>query len=173
MTAITFMGRAIHTSGHLPAVGSMAPDFTATDAALNNISLSQFKGKKVVLNIFPSLDTSTCAQSVIAFNKFAAVRNDIVVLCISMDLPFAQKRFCEQANINNIVGLSVFRSPEFGKSYGVIITDGALHGLCSRAVVLIDEEGKILYTEQVSEITHEPNYETVKKLVGQAAQLLS
>lgn len=165
MTMITFKGQTVHTIGQLPGIGTIAPDFHATAADLADLSLASFKGKKVLLNIFPSLDTGVCAKSVIEFNRFVATKANLVVLCLSMDLPFAQKRFCDQENIANVITLSLFRSAEFGKQYGVTITDGALRGLMSRAVVVIDEAGKILYTEQVTEITHEPNYAAVKEML--------
>jgi len=166
MTTITFKGQPIHTIGHLPAIGTKAPDFSATSVSLNSVTLTEQQGKKVVLNIFPSLDTGVCAKSVIEFNRFAATQKDLVVLCLSMDLPFAQKRFCDQEQIENVITLSLFRSPDFGKQYGVTMTDGPLQGLMSRAVVVIDAQGKVIYTEQVPEITTEPNYAAVKKVLA-------
>lgn len=166
MTTITFKTQPIHTLGVLPSVGSVAPDFAATNAALEDVSLSHFRGQRVVLTIFPSLDTGTCAASVVAFNAFAATKKEVVVLCLSMDLPFAQKRFCDQSHIDNVMTLSLFRSPNFGKLYGVTITDSPLRGLFARAVLVLDGDGRVMYTEQVAEITHEPNYDAVKKVLG-------
>lgn len=166
MTTITFKGQATNTVGVLPKIGDAAPDFTAVDNNLSDVSLSKFRGKNVVLNIFPSLDTSVCAKSVVEFNRFAANQPNVAVLCLSMDLPFAQKRFCEHSKANNVIPLSLFRSPEFGKAYGVTIKAGPLRGLMSRAVVVIDEAGKVIYNEQVSEIAEEPNYENVRALLN-------
>jgi len=165
MTTITFKGQPIHTIGQLPALQSNAPDFVGTNADLKEIKLSEFHGKKVVLNIFPSLDTAVCAMSMQAFNRFAGTHPGLVVLCLSMDLPFAQKRFCEHGKVLNVLCLSLFRAPDFGKTYGVTMTDGPLRGLMSRAVVVMDEGGKIIYTEQVPEITLEPNYKAVQELL--------
>lgn len=160
MTKITFKGNPINTVGTLPAIGKPAPDFTLTKTDLNEVSLKDFRGKKVILNIFPSLDTPTCAMSVRKFNEEAARLKNTVVLCISADLPFAQQRFCGAEGLKNVIPLSVFRHPEFGKNYGVLIIDGPLAGLLSRAVVIIDETGKIIYTQQVPEITQEPDYQS-------------
>lgn len=159
MATITLKGNAIETMGTLPAKGAVAPAFTLVRADLSEASLDQYKGKKVVLNIFPSIDTSVCAASVRHFNKAASEQADTVVLCISADLPFASGRFCETEGLKNVETLSVFRSPGFGKDYGVTITTGPLAGLLSRAIVVIDGNGTVLYTEQVPEIVEEPNYE--------------
>ena len=137
----------------------MAPDFCLTKGDLSDAKLSDYKGKRVVLNIFPSIDTGVCAQSVRTFNKKASSLDNTVVLCISADLPFAQGRFCGAEGLENVVTLSTFKSPDFGKDYGCLLVSGALKGLMSRCVVVLDEEGKVLYTEQVEEITHEPNYD--------------
>jgi thiol peroxidase len=157
MTTITLKGNTIHTSGTLPAVGSIAPDFTLTANDLSEKKLSAFQGKRV-LNVFPSLDTAVCATSVRTFNKKAAGLEGVTVLCISMDLPFAQKRFCGAEGIDKVVTLSAFRSG-FAEQYGLKITEGAMTGLCSRAVIVVDSNNKVLYTEQVPEITQEPNYD--------------
>ncbi|ANT65208.1 MULTISPECIES: thiol peroxidase [Prosthecochloris] len=159
MSQVTLKGNTVHTAGSLPAEGSIAPGFTLVRNDLTEASLGDFAGKTVVLNIFPSLDTPVCAASVRRFNLEAASMPGTVVLCISADLPFAHKRFCEVEGIENVVSLSVFRSPEFGNDYGVVMTDGPLKGILSRAVVIVDKEGKVLYTEQVPEITSEPDYE--------------
>ncbi|HHC79740.1 MAG TPA: thiol peroxidase [Flavobacteriia bacterium] len=158
MATITLKGNPIHTSGELPSIGSQAPDFTLVKDDLSKSSLSDYKGSKVVLNIFPSIDTGTCAASVRQFNKEAAELEDTKVLCISRDLPFAQARFCGAEGIENVINLSDFATADFAKDYGLLITDGPLANLCSRAVVVLDENGKVIYTEQVGEIVDEPNY---------------
>jgi thiol peroxidase len=158
MAQITLKGNPIHTAGFLPKVGSSAPDFKVVKADLSTLSLSEFKGKKVVLNIFPSLDTSVCAASVRRFNAEAARLEGTVVLCISRDLPFAQKRFCAAEGIDRVITGSEYRDSSFSDAYGIRIVDGPLAGLFSRAVVVIDGQGKIKYTEQVPEIGQEPDY---------------
>lgn len=159
MAQITLKGNAIETIGTLPAKAAAAPAFTLVKTDLSEVTLADYKGKRVVLNIFPSIDTSVCAASVRHFNKTAGELTDTVVLCISADLPFAHARFCEADGLKNVVPLSVFRSPAFGKDYGVTITTGPIAGLLSRAIVIIDGTGKVAYTEQVPEITQEPNYD--------------
>lgn len=159
MAHITLKGNAIETIGTLPAKAAAAPAFTLVKTDLSEVTLADYKGKRVVLNIFPSIDTSVCAASVRHFNKTAGELADTVVLCISADLPFAHARFCEADGLKNVVPLSVFRSPAFGKDYGVTITTGPIAGLLSRAIVIIDGAGKVAYTEQVPEITQEPNYD--------------
>ena len=161
MSTITFKGDAVHTAGELPVVGSQAPDFKLTNGQLEEVGLDSVAGKKVILNIVPSLDTGICALSAQRFNADIAGRDDVVVLNISADLPFAAGRFCESSKLENIVPLSVFRAPEFGTDYGVLMTDGPLRGLLSRAVVVLDEQHKVLYTEQVPEIAQEPDYKAV------------
>ncbi|MBF0586639.1 thiol peroxidase [Prosthecochloris sp. N3] len=163
MAQITLKGNPVNTAGELPSAGAKAPDFTLVKSDLSEVSLADYAGKTIVLNIFPSLDTPVCAASVRRFNLEASNLPDTVVLCISADLPFAHKRFCEVEEIENVVSLSVFRSPEFGSEYGVTIADGPLKGLLSRAVVIVDREGKVSYTEQVPEITSEPDYEAALK----------
>lgn len=159
MTEITLRGKPIHTAGELPAVGSKAPDFGLVSTKLADITLSDLAGKKVVLNIFPSVDTPTCAKSVRTFNEEAAKRDNAAVLCVSADLPFAQQRFCGSEGLDKVTPASAFRSQDFGKDYGVEMVDGPLKGLLSRAVVVIDENGTVTHAEQVSEIGDEPNYE--------------
>jgi len=159
MAKITLKGNAINTLKDLPKIGEVAPDFKLISTDLSEKSLSEFKGKKIVLNIFPSLDTPTCAMSVRKFNEQASKLENTVVLCISKDLPFAHGRFCSTEGIENVVSLSEFKDDNFGTTYGVKIVDGPLAGLFSRAVVILDENGKVVYTEQVPEIVDEPNYE--------------
>lgn len=156
MANITLKGNPIETVGSLPAKGTAAPAFTLVKTDLSELKLSDLAGKKVVLNIFPSIDTPVCAASARKFNAEAG--SSATVLCISADLPFAHKRFCEIEGLQNVVPLSCFRSPEFGKSYGVTVKTGALTGLLSRAIVVIDAAGKVVYTEQVPEIAQEPDY---------------
>ncbi|MBB6370440.1 thiol peroxidase [Chryseobacterium shigense] len=151
-------GKPVHTYAKLPAVNKAAPQFTLTDVTMKDQTLDSYKGKYVILNIFPSVDTGVCSASVHHFNEDAGNIPNTVVLCISKDLPFAQKRFCGAEGIKNVVMLSDFRS-DFGKTYGVEITDSVMKGLLSRAVVVIDPSGKIVYEEQVADISHEPNYE--------------
>ena len=159
MAQITLKGNAINTSGTLPTTGEAAKDFHLVAVDLSTKTLSDYKGKKIILNIFPSVDTGTCAASVRNFNKTASTLDNTLVLCISRDLPFAQKRFCGAEGLENVVMLSDFKTGQFGKEYGLEIVDGPLAGLSSRCVVIIDETGRIIYTEQVSETTEEPNYE--------------
>ena len=159
MAQITLAGNPIHTNGELPKVGSAAPDFKLQDADLKDLSLADFKGKKKLLNIVPSLDTPTCALSTKKFNEQATKHGDTVILIVSADLPFAQKRFCSAENTDKVKTLSTMRSRNFSKDYGVLITDGPLAGITARAVVVIDENDKIVYTELVPEIKQEPNYE--------------
>ncbi len=159
MAKITLKGNPVNTIGNLPEVGTMAPAFTLVKDDLSIKSLSDYKGQKVVLNIFPSLDTGTCAASVRRFNTEASTLENTVVLCISKDLPFAQARFCGAEGLEDVHNLSDFRYGQFGKDYGVEIIDGPLAGLESRAVVVLDEEGTVVYTQQVPEIVDEPDYE--------------
>jgi len=159
MASITLGGNPVNTSGELPKVGSKAPEFKLVNKDLGVVSLSDFAGKKVVLNIFPSVDTPTCAASVRNFNAKANELQNTTVLCISRDLPFAQKRFCGSEGLENVINLSDFKDGNFGKNYGLEIADSALAGLHSRVVIVLDETGTVLHTEQVSEIANEPNYE--------------
>ncbi len=159
MANITLGGNPISTIGNLPQNESKAPDFELVKNDLSLTSLKDFTGKKLVLNIFPSIDTGTCAASVRKFNEKASALNNTTVLCISRDLPFAQKRFCGAEGLENVINLSDFKSGNFGKDYGLEITNGPLAGLHSRAVVVIDENGIVRYSEQVPEIANEPDYD--------------
>ena len=159
MATVKFKGNQVHSIGNLPEVGSIAPDFTLVNGSLQDFHLSDYKGKRVLLNIFPSLDTSTCASSVRKFNKWVSEKENVVVICVSKDLPFAQSRFCGAEGLENVVTASDFRYNTFATDYGVLLTDGPLKGLMARSVVALDENGKVLYTEQVAEITEEPNYD--------------
>lgn len=165
MAKITFKGDGVNTVGSLPAVGTEAKDFTLTATDLSDKSLSNYKGKNVILNIFPSINTGVCAQSVRTFNEEASKLDNTVVLCISKDLPFAQAEFCGAEGIKNVEMLSDFRS-SFGEEYGVQMADGPLKGLHSRAVVVIDPQGKITYEEQVPEIGQEPNYDAAIQAIS-------
>lgn len=158
MATITLKGNTIHTLGSLPTKGSKAPVFHLTKNDLSGVTLADYEGSRVVLNIFPSVDTGTCAQSVRQFNTEAAELDNTIVLCISKDLPFAQARFCGAEGIDNVEMLSDFKDGNFGKSYNLDFTDGPLAPLHSRAVVVVDEAGTVLYSEQVPEIVDEPNY---------------
>lgn len=160
MAEITLQGNKIRTFGNLPTVGAKAPDFKLTAGDLSEKSLADYKGKRVVLNVFPSIDTGTCAASVRKFNQEAAGLDNTVVLCISKDLPFAQNRFCAAEGLKNVTTLSEFKDDNFSEAYQLKIKDGPLAGLMSRAVVVTNEDGNIIYTEQVSEITDEPDYES-------------
>lgn len=159
MASITLGGNPINTSGELPVKGSKAPNFQLVKNDLSIASLIDFTGSKLVLNIFPSIDTGTCATSVRTFNAKASALTNTKVLCISRDLPFAQKRFCGAEGLEDVINLSDFKTGSFGKDYGLEIVDGPLAGLHSRAIVVLDENGTVIYTEQVSEIANEPNYE--------------
>lgn len=159
MAQITLQGNAIETIGDLPQVDAQALPFTLTKTDLADCTLEEFSGKNVVLNIFPSIDTPVCAASVRRFNAEASNLEGTVVLCISADLPFAHQRFCEGDGLKDVIPLSTFRSPAFGKDYGVVITTGPIAGLLSRAIVIIDKSGKVTYSEQVPEIAQEPDYE--------------
>jgi len=163
MANITLGGNPIHTLGQLPTVGSKSPDFNLIQNDLSAATLSDFSGSKVVLNIFPSIDTGTCATSVRTFNEKASALENTKVLCISRDLPFAQKRFCAAEGLDNVINLSDFNIGKFGKDLGLEITDGPLAGLHSRVVIVLDENGVVKYAEQVSEIANEPNYEAALK----------
>ena len=158
MAQITFKGNPINTSGNLPEVGTKAPDFNLTASDLSQKSLSDYQGKNVVLNIFPSVDTGVCAQSVRTFNEKVSAADNTVVLCVSKDLPFALSRFCAAEGLQNVETLSDFKSNEFSDAYGVKMTDGPLKGLLSRAVVVLNPEGNVIYNEQVPEIGQEPDY---------------
>ncbi|UFH34441.1 thiol peroxidase [Flavobacterium acetivorans] len=159
MASITLGGNPINTSGELPKVGTKLSDFKLVNSDLSIATMNDFTGKRLILNIFPSIDTGTCATSVRKFNETAANLENTAVLCISRDLPFAQKRFCGAEGIENVINLSDFQEGSFGKANGLEITDGPLTGLHSRAIIIVDENGVITHTEQVAEIANEPNYE--------------
>ncbi|MCF6307021.1 MAG: thiol peroxidase [Flavobacteriaceae bacterium] len=159
MATVTLKGNEFNTSGELPKVGSKAPNFSLTAGDLSTKSLSDFNGSKLVLNIFPSIDTGTCAASVRQFNKEAGNLENTKVLCISRDLPFAQGRFCGAEGLDNVINLSDYKTGQFGKDYGMIFINGPLDALLSRSVIILNEEGTVIYTEQVSETVNEPNYE--------------
>ncbi|PID69152.1 MAG: lipid hydroperoxide peroxidase [Flavobacteriales bacterium] len=167
MTTIFLKGNPVKTSGHLPKTGSKAPDFELVKTDLSKAKLSDYKGFKLILNIFPSIDTGTCAASVRAFNEKAAGMDNTKVLCISRDLPFAHARFCGAEGLANVESLSDFATGMFGKDYGLQIIDGPLAHLNSRVVMVLDEDGKIVYSEQVSEIVDEPNYEAALAAVSE------
>ena len=164
MAAITLGGKPINTIGNLPAVGASAPDFTLTGADLGTVSSEQFRGKPLLLNIFPSVDTPVCSASVRKFNEHAAAAG-LTVVCVSKDLPFALKRFCGAEGIDNVTAASAFRDG-FGDDYGITITDGPMAGLLGRAVVVIGADGKVVYTELVPEIASEPDYEAALAAAG-------
>ncbi len=161
MATISLKGSEIHTQGELPEIGTQAPDFQLTTLDLSSRTLSHFKGKNVVLNIFPSVDTETCAMSVHRFNKIVSDLDNTVVLCISKDLPFAQSRFCGAHGLEDVVMLSEYKDQSFSDAYPIRIMNGPLEGLMSRAVVVLNPEGKVIYTEQVKDIVNEPDYEGV------------
>jgi thiol peroxidase len=158
MADITLKGNTIHTVGNLPKVGDTAPNFTLTKTDMSDVTNKDFAGKKIVLNIFPSIDTPVCATSVRKFNAEASKFPNTVVLCVSTDMPFALNRFCGAEGLKDVIPVSELRKREFGENYGVRISDGPLAGVFSRAVVIVDESGKVVYTEQVPEIAQEPNY---------------
>lgn len=159
MSNITLHGEAIETIGELPQIGTTAPDFNIVKADLSEATLKDYTGKRLIINIFPSIDTPTCATAVRKFNQAASDLKNTAIVCVSADLPFAGARFCGAEGIENVETASTFRSLSFGEDYGVTITTGVLKGLLSRAIVVIDESGKIIYTEQVPEIGDEPNYD--------------
>ncbi len=160
MAKITFKGGAVNTVGDLPKVGSKANDFVLVKGDLSDLKLSDYKGKNVILNIFPSIDTGVCATSVRKFNKEAANLKNTVVLAVSADLPFASGRFCTTEGIENVIPASVFRNADFAKEYGLLMVDGPLKGLLARCVIIVNPEGNISYTELVPEIGQEPDYQT-------------
>ena len=163
MAKITLGGNPVHTNGDLPKVGTKSPDFTLVKTDMSEASLSDFAGKKVILNIFPSVETGICSTSVRKFNEMAASLENTVVLCISKDLPMAQKRFCGAEGIENVVMLSGYRNNTFASDYGIDVLDGGFQGLYARAVVVLDTDQKVIYTELVTEIANEPNYEAALK----------
>jgi len=159
MATVTFQGNPVHTSGELPAVGDKAPEFKLVSGKLADVTLANYAGKRKVLNIVPSLDTPVCAASTRKFNEKASRLDNTVVLVVSADLPFAQARFCEAEGLKNVIPLSTFRS-SFADDYGVNIIDTFLAGLTARAVVIIDENDNVIYTQLVSEVANEPDYES-------------
>ncbi len=165
MGTVYFNGNPCHIFSSLPAVGSKAPAFTLAGADLADITNSSFEGKRIVLNIFPSLDTEVCARSVRKFNEEASTLNNVAVVCVSMDLPFAMSRFCTIEGLKGVVPTSAFRSPMFGKNYGVEFVDGPLKGLFARAVVVIDEKGTVIYRQIVENVTNEPDYDAAMSLL--------
>ncbi len=165
-TTISLRGTPVRVDGDLPAAGAKAPDFKLTNVALADVSLKDFAGKRKVLNIYPSIDTPTCATSTRKFNEAAGDLPNTVVLCVSGDLPFAAKRFCELEGLKNVAHLSTFRHPEFLKAWGVAMADGPLAGLTARAVVVLDENDKVIHAEMVPEIAQEPNYAAALKSLG-------
>ena len=166
MAKITLQGNEIHTNGDLPEIGSEAPDFVLVNKDLENVSLSSFPAKKKILSIVPSLDTPVCATSTKKFDDYAKEHEDTVVLVIAADLPFAMSRFCGAEELNNVIPLSVMRSKDFSSDYGVLIEDGPLAGITARAVVVLDKDNSVLYTELVDEIAQEPDYEAALQALG-------
>jgi len=166
MATITLRGNPIHTSGELPSLGASAPPFTLTKTDLSDVDLGAFQGQRVVLNIFPSIDTAVCATSVRTFNARAGEIADTVVLCVSADLPFAQNRFCGAEGLDHVVPVSTFRHPEFLTDYGVRIEEGPMAGLAARSVVVLDASGKVVYEELVPEIAQEPDYDSALRSLG-------
>lgn len=166
MAKIKLKGNGIHTSGELPKVGEFAPDFTLTGKELEDVHLKAFRGKKVVLNIFPSIDTPVCAVSVRQFNSAVDQYENAVVICISRDLPFAHARFCGAEGLDNVITGSEMKRLDFGDKYGVRMVDGPLEGLLARAVIVVDEEGKVIYNQLVGEIAQEPDYDEVLNVVN-------
>ncbi len=159
MATVTLKGAPIHTNGNLPAIGSQAPDFTLVDGALNDVTLATYQGKKKLLNIFPSLDTPVCAASARRFNDAAKGHGDVVFLMISADLPFAMTRFCKAEATTNVIPLSLMRSRAFARDYGVLIEDGPFAGVTARAVVILDGKDRVIFTQLVPEIGHQPDYD--------------
>lgn len=165
MATITLKGNPLNTVGNLPAKGSLSPEFKLVKTDLSVVTPADLKGRKVILNIFPSLDTDVCATSVRKFNAEASKLENTIVLCVSKDLPFASKRFCSVEGLENVVTGSDFRDGSFGRNFGVTIADGPLAGLHSRAIVVLDENSQVIYSEQVPEIVQEPNYDAALKAV--------
>ncbi len=166
MTEITLQGNKINTNGEAPKVGVEAPDFLLVDSELNNVTLSAYKDKYIILNIIPSLDTPVCQKSTKIFNERIAAMTDVVVLAVSADLPFAMKRFCSSENINSVIPLSMMRSRNFAKDYGVLLVDGPLSGITARAVIVIDKNNKVIHSELVNEIANEPNYDAALNCIS-------
>ncbi|HMP80281.1 MAG TPA: thiol peroxidase [Pirellulaceae bacterium] len=169
MAQITLKGNPINTCGELPDVGTTAPDFQLVAGDLSEPRLTDYRGKNVILNIVPSFDTGICAASVRRFNQAAGELEDAVIVNVSRDLPFAQKRFCDSEGLNHVINLSAFRAPRFGQDYGVELVDGPLRGLLGRAIVVVNGAGQVVYTELVPEIAQEPNYDAALSAVAQLA----
>lgn len=165
MTVIYFHEKPLNTIGSLPKIGTQAPDFTVTKTDLSEIHLRNYLGQVIVMNIFPSLDTETCASAMRRYNEISKKFPNVLILCISADLPFAQKRFCVAEKLDNVLPVSVFRHPTFGEDYGVTIIDPPLYGLLSRAVIILNRHGKIIYTEQVKNISNEPDYQAITSVL--------
>jgi thiol peroxidase len=166
MATITLQGSEIHTSGDLPPIGEKAPDFQLVNKELKRVNLSEFSGKKKIISIVPSLDTPVCATSSKKLDEYVAERNDVVVLIVSSDLPFAMSRFCTSSSLENIVPLSLMNNQQFAKDYGVLIEDGPLAGITARALVVLNTDNEIIHTELVGEIAEEPNYEAAIAALG-------
>ena len=166
MAVVTLKGTEFHTNGDLPAVGSQAPEFRLVASDLSDVTLANYAGKKKLLNIVPSLDTPVCAISTLKFNGYAKSHPDTIILIISADLPFAQSRFCTGEKLENVIPLSIMRSRHFAKDYGVLMDDGPLAGLTARAVVVLDQNNKVVYTQLVPEIAEEPDYAAALKALG-------
>jgi thiol peroxidase len=168
MHKITYEGTSYRTYGELPSIGSRAPDVSLVNTSLQDVSLANFMGMRKVLNIFPSIDTPVCAKSVIVFNRFAADHDDVAMLMVSYDLPFAHRRFHEAHSLKHVVGLSAIRHAGFGENYGVQIMEGPLAGMFSRAVVVLDENNTVVYREQIADVGEEPNYIAAYQALGTA-----
>jgi len=166
MATITLQGNEIHTNADLPSIGEKAPDFVLVDKDLNNIKLGEYVGKKKLISIVPSLDTPVCATSTKKFNEYVADRDNVVVLIVSSDLPFAMSRFCTSESVNNVIPLSMMRDRDFAKDYGVLIQDGPLAGITARAIVVLDSENDVIYSELVNEIAEEPDYDAALASLG-------
>ena len=166
MAKIALRGNPVHTSGELPKVGSKAPDFKLVNKDLKDVSLADYKGKKKILNIYPSIDTPVCAMSTRKFNEHAKQHPDTVIIMVSMDLPFAQTRFCGNEHLENVQTLSLMRGRDFADHYGVMLKDGPLAGVLARAVVVVDKDDKVVHTEMVPDIAQEPNYDAALKALG-------
>ena len=171
MATITLQGNQINTNGELPKIGDNAPDFVLVNSDMEDVSLSTYQGKKKLLSIVPSLDTPVCAISTKKFDQLAREKTNALFITISADLPFAMSRFCKIENLDNVITLSMMRSRNFAKDYGVLITDGPLPGITARAIIVLDEEDTVIHSELISEIADEPDYDTAIKILDAAALL--
>ncbi|MEC7876254.1 MAG: thiol peroxidase [Pseudomonadota bacterium] len=171
MATITLQGNQINTNGELPKIGDNAPDFVLVNSDMEDVSLSTYQGKKKLLSIVPSLDTPVCAISTKKFDQLAREKTNALFITISADLPFAMSRFCKIENLDNVITLSMMRSRNFAKDYGVLITDGPLAGITARAIIVLDEEDTVIHSELISEIADEPDYDTAIKILDAAALL--